>query len=107
MTLENGGTIRVSNVFTNSATNAAFVNTNNTFEYNGVNQTITPFTYYHLTLSGTGTKTVNANQQADGNVTQQSGTALQVTGAVTNWQILGNLETQPAFTNDGVINIGN
>jgi hypothetical protein len=107
LTLANGGTIRVANTFTNSATNVTYVNTNNTFEYNGSSQTITPFTYYHLTLSGSGTKTINTNMQTNGNVVHQSGTSVQVTSAVTSWQIDGDLTTNTGFVNDGVITVGN
>ena len=108
MTLPNGGTIRVAGAFTNSATAVTFTNTNNTFEYNGtIAQTVTPFTYYHLTLSGGGAKTVNADQTANGDVIQQSGTALTVTNAVTNWQIDGSLTTQTNFIDNGTITVGN
>jgi hypothetical protein len=107
ITLANGGTIRVATAFTNSASLVTFVNTNNTFEYNGAGaQTITPFTYYHLTLSGGGAKSVMASQIANGNVIQQAGTPLTVNGSVA-WQIDGSLTTQTNFTNNGDITIGN
>jgi fibronectin-binding autotransporter adhesin len=61
VTFINGGTIRVSGVFTPTATTTTYVVTNNTFEYNGSGaQTVTAFTYHDLILSNTGAKTLLA-----------------------------------------------
>ena len=61
VTFVNGGTVRVSNVFTPTATTTTYVVTGNTFEYNGSGaQTITAFTYNNLILSNAGAKTVLA-----------------------------------------------
>lgn len=61
VTFENGGTVRVSNVFTPTATTTTYVVTGNTFEYNGSGaQTITAFTYNNLIISNAGAKTVLA-----------------------------------------------
>jgi hypothetical protein len=107
ITLASDDTIRVAGTFTNSVNNTNIVNTGGTFNYNSSSpQTVTPFLYNNLTLSGGGAKTVNANQTADGNVVQQPGTTLTVTNAVTNWQIDGSLTTQTNFTNNGDITIG-
>jgi hypothetical protein len=45
--------------------------------------------------------------QTNGNVVHQSGTSVQVTSAVTSWQIDGDLTTNTGFVNDGVITVGN
>lgn len=61
VTFVSGGTIRVANVFTPTATTTTYVVTGNTFEYNGSGaQTITAFTYNNLIISNAGTKTVLA-----------------------------------------------
>jgi len=61
VTFVNGGTIRVSGVFTPTATTTTYVVTGNTFEYNGSGaQTITAFTYNNLIISNAGAKTVLA-----------------------------------------------
>ncbi len=105
--LENGNYIRVAGAFVNSASLYNVINTNNTFEYNGSTaQTVTPFTYNNLILSGSGAKTVSSSQTANGNVTQQAGTALTIDGIVV-WQIDGLLSTQTNFINNGEIIIGN
>jgi hypothetical protein len=107
ITLINDDTIRVAGVFTNTATNVTFVNTNNTFEYNGNSpQTVTPFAYYNLIFDGSGAKTVDASQIANGDVIQQTGTVVTVSGSVA-WQIDGSLSTNQNFVNNGDITIGN
>lgn len=61
VTFENGGTVRVSNVFTPTASNTTYVVIGNIFEYNGSgSQTITAFTYNDLILSNTASKAVLA-----------------------------------------------
>lgn len=61
VTFINGGTIRVSNVFTPTATTTSYVVTGNTFEYNGSGaQTVTAFTYNILIISNAGDKTILA-----------------------------------------------
>jgi fibronectin-binding autotransporter adhesin len=61
VTFENGGTVRVSNLFTPTTTTTTYVVTGNTFEYNGSGaQTITAFTYNNLIISNAGAKTVLA-----------------------------------------------
>ncbi len=61
VTFVNGGTIRVSNIFTPTTTNTTYVVTGNNFEYNGNSaQTITAFAYHNLIISNTGAKTVLA-----------------------------------------------
>ena len=61
VTFVSGGTIRVSGVFTPTATTTTYVVANNNFEYNGSGaQTITAFTYNNLILSNAGAKTVLA-----------------------------------------------
>ncbi len=61
VTFVNGGTVRVSNVFTPTATTTTYVVTGNTFEYNGSGaQTIAAFTYNNLIVSNAGAKTVLA-----------------------------------------------
>jgi hypothetical protein len=107
ITLVSGDTIYVANAFTNSASAATFVNTNNVFNYNGSSaQTVTAFNYYNLILSGGGAKTVSANQTTSGNVVQQVGTALTVTNAVTAWQVNGNFSVQETITNNGTVTVG-
>jgi hypothetical protein len=107
ITLSNGSVIRVAGALTNSINNTNIVNTNNTFEYNGTTaQTVIPFPYFNLTLSGSGTKTVSVSQTANGDVLQLLGTALTVDGSVV-WQIDGSLTTQVNFINNGDITIGN
>ena len=106
VTLIAGDTIFVSNLFTNSASGASFVSTNNTFYYNGSSaQTVTPFTYNTLILGGGSTKTVAASQTANGDVIQIAGTALVVDNAIV-WTIKGNLSIQDAMTNNGAITVG-
>jgi hypothetical protein len=106
LTLANADTIRVAGTFTNSATLVSFVNTNSTFEYNGSSpQTVSPFTYFNLILSGSGAKTVSDTVTANGSVTQQSGTSVTVNAAAL-WQIDGSLTTQTGFMNNGEIRIG-
>jgi hypothetical protein len=107
ITLPNSGTIRIAGTFINSATFVTFVNTNSTIEYNGSSaQTVTPFTYNNLILSGTGVKTVSASQTANGDVMQQAGTSL-IVDPVFTWQIDGSFTTQTNLTNNGDITIGN
>lgn len=61
VTFVNGGTIRVSKIFTPTVTTTTYVVTGNNFEYNGNGaQTITAFTYHNLIISNTGAKTVLA-----------------------------------------------
>ncbi len=61
ITFVNGGTIRVSGVFSPTATTTTYVVTGNTFEYNGSGaQTIAAFTYNNLIISNAGAKTVLA-----------------------------------------------
>lgn len=61
VTFVNGGTIRVSNVFTPTATTTSYVVIGNTFEYNGSGaQTISAFTYNILIISNAGDKTILA-----------------------------------------------
>jgi hypothetical protein len=107
ISLANGDTVRVAGSFANSATNAVFISTNNTFEYNGTAaQTIVPFFYNNLVLSGNGSKSLIASQTASGNVLQRSGTALTVNSGVI-WQIDGVLITDQNFVNGGEVIIGN
>lgn len=59
VTLESGGTIGVSNVFTPTTTTTTYVVANNTFDYNGGGaQTITAFTYHFLRISNGGAKSI-------------------------------------------------
>ncbi len=61
VTFVNGGTVRVSGIFSPTATTTTYVVTGNTFEYNGSGaQTIAAFTYNDLILSNAGAKTVLA-----------------------------------------------
>jgi hypothetical protein len=59
VTFVSGGTIRVSGVFSPTATTTSYVVTSNTFEYNGsVDQTIEAFTYNDLVVSNAGNKNI-------------------------------------------------
>jgi hypothetical protein len=61
VTFVNGGTIRVSKIFTPTAITTTYLVTGNNFEYDGAGaQTITAFTYHNLIISNTGSKTVLA-----------------------------------------------
>lgn len=75
----------------------------NTVEYNGAAQTVKAVTYHHLTLSGSGTKTITNLSTVNGNFTL-SGTAattnagtLAITGTLT--------ATGTTFTNDGTLTV--
>jgi hypothetical protein len=57
-----GGTVRLEGNWTNNAANVAFLNDGSTVQMTGGNQTIggsNSSNFYHLTLLGTGTKTLN------------------------------------------------
>lgn len=59
ITLVNGNTIGLIDVFTVSAINASYIVTGNTFEYKGAGaQTITDFNYNNILLSNAGVKTI-------------------------------------------------
>jgi hypothetical protein len=59
VTFVSGGTIRVSGVFSPTATTTSYVVTSNTFEYNGsIDQTIAAFTYNDLIVSNAGNKNI-------------------------------------------------
>ena len=68
----NGGTVSVSGSFTNGGVLNAMYNGPTSFVYNGGDQTVQASDeshYYHLTFSGTGTKTIqNANLNVAGDI---------------------------------------
>lgn len=68
VTLQNGGTISVSNIFTPNVTftTGNYIVTNNTFNFNGDVQNIPAFTFNNLTVSGTGNKSLNGTVQVNG-----------------------------------------
>lgn len=68
VTLSNGGTINVSNVFSPSVTftTGNYIVTNNTFNFNGDAQNIPAFTFNNLTVSGTDNKLMSGNVQVSG-----------------------------------------
>ncbi|MES2389692.1 MAG: T9SS type A sorting domain-containing protein [Bacteroidota bacterium] len=79
ITLSPTGTVAVSGTFTNTATNCAFVVTNNTFDYSsGGSQTIAPFGYNILTNTGNGPRTLSST-----GIIQISGTWSRGSGAYT------------------------
>ncbi|MCX7985031.1 MAG: hypothetical protein N3A63_09045 [Bacteroidetes bacterium] len=106
ITLLSHDTIKVSGVFTVSASNYTVVNTNSTFEYNGfTQQVVTPFAYNNLVLSGAGEKVIAANQTTTGTVEQKEGTSVTVLSNV-SWSIEGSLIAHQGFVNNGTITLG-
>lgn len=75
-----GGASSISNLLAGS--------NSNTVNYTGASQTILPITYYHLTLSGSGTETltnistINGNLTTTGTVAINAATALTIGGNV-------------------------
>jgi hypothetical protein len=80
-TLNAGGTLL-------NGTAGTFTPSTGTVNYNGVAQTVGAYTYNHLTLSGSGAKTLTGVATVNGNLTL-SGTATAASGA--NLAIGGNL----------------
>lgn len=106
ITLGTQDTIKVSGTFINTATNYTVENTQSVFEYTGsLQQTITPFSYYNLVLSGIGAKIVAATQTTYGDVEQKDGTPVTVNSDV-DWTIEGSLIAGQGFVNNGNITIG-
>ena len=71
-TLAPSGTIGIAGTFTPGSA-AGHTITGSTIDFNGGSQTIPPFTYNNLTLSGSGTKTGSGTITVSGNLTNNSG----------------------------------
>lgn len=99
-------TIKVAGTFTVSATNYGVDATGSVFEYNGDNlQTVTPFSYNNLVLSGAGEKVVAASQTVNGTIEQKQGTPVTVNSGV-DLIVGGNVIAHNGFVNNGTITIG-
>lgn len=110
LTINNGTTlllgdnsaVSISGTVTNSGTWRAVIAGKTTVEYNGGNQTVvvpnsTTNRYYHLILSGTGTKTMPATAlQIVGDFTL-SGTATVTAGAAMTFSGSMNINNSPLF----------
>lgn len=99
-TLASSGTIGISGTFTKGS--GTYTVTGSTVDYNGAGQTVAAINYNNLTLSGSGTKTMQTGTTSIGGNFTLSGTAsastadnLAVTGATT---LNGGSLTQGAFT---------
>lgn len=82
--------------FTNSSNATYTIGASGTFEYNGSGQTVyaVPSTNYeNLTISGSGTKTLNSNISVDGTLTVKSGATLALSSF--------NLGTPSALSMEG------
>ncbi|MFC5269461.1 beta strand repeat-containing protein [Adhaeribacter terreus] len=73
------GIVGVAATFNPSATNVTWATTGNTLDFTGTTQTIPVFPYNDLTISGSGTKTLDGNITIPGNLTM-NGSILE-TGA--------------------------
>jgi hypothetical protein len=87
-TVNVGGTITGGGI-TSTAGGGAAAPTSGTVNYNGTNQTVGAYNYYHLTLSNNGTKTLQASTTNIGGNLTLSGTASTTT--VVGLTIAGNL----------------
>ena len=95
MTLSNGATLKIGGTATipsNYTTHS--IGSTSTIEYDGSTQTVGSLNssqdYGHLTISGSGTKTLAANTTVSGNLTCNSGTNLTV-GAGENLTVSGTI----------------
>jgi hypothetical protein len=94
ITLVNGGVIGIAGALNATATftSGAFINTNNTINYNGTGtQTINAFSYYHLTSSSTGTRVLPNSSTVNiaGNFTPGTN-IFTVTGSTVNFNGTGS-----------------
>ncbi len=83
------GTIGVAGTFTKGTASGHTI-TGSTFNFNGGSQSVPAFTYYNLTLSGSGTKTLGGNITVNNNLSMLSGSladngyTLTAKGNITN-----------------------
>lgn len=72
--------------------------TNSTVRYEGSNQTLSNETYYNLSTSGSGIKTLSGAVTVNGNLTIGSSTTLDVSASNYNINISGNWTNNGTFT---------
>jgi|GEM_PF-1324045 len=92
ITFTGAGTLNLAGAFLNSSNGTLTTATGSTVNYNGATQTVGDFTYYNLTLSGSGTKdlsiqntvtTINNNFVLSGTVTAAPVSNLTIGGGAT------------------------
>lgn len=98
ITFTGAGLLKVGGSFTTGAFNAA---TGCTVEYNGANQTIAPYHYYHLTTNGSGSKTVQATQLIDGNLSIGLNTTFDFGSSTHTVTVSGDLDGEGTLKMNG------
>ncbi|QMU30932.1 choice-of-anchor D domain-containing protein [Adhaeribacter radiodurans] len=106
-------TLKISEVFSPVAVGVSYTTTTTTIEFNGGEQTIPPFNYYNLVISGTGDKLLgesfivgnNVNMVANNIITESNflilGTAATITGEAEGRYVVGNLSVNRIIDNAG------
>ncbi len=95
VTLNNSGIIGISGIFSPTDTTTTYIVTGSTVDFNGTtNQQIPAFSYHHLVLGGSNTKTANGAVTVNGNLTVNS----NFTAGSFSHVLAGNL------VNNGTIN---
>ena len=130
VTVTNNGAITVANITGNNSATSIWVNAANstlnisgpllatgtltatanpnTVNYNGAAQTVKATTYHHLTLSGSGGKTVSGVVTANGNLTANNNVAFSTANSVNvggNWSVDGTFSQTAGtttFTGGGI-----
>lgn len=84
----------------NGKTKSVTLPSTGSYEFNGVTQSMTglPGTVNNLTLSGSGTKTLNGSKTINGNLIIGTGTTLDVTTSNYNINLAGNWTNNGTFT---------
>lgn len=106
-TMQGNGTYNVSGVFTNTGT---FNPGTSTFVFNGSGaQTISPFTFYHLTLSNAGAKTAGGPLTVSGDLTMNGAASFDAGTSLThnfagNWIVNTSAGTPLTYTTSSTVN---
>jgi hypothetical protein len=103
--------VHIANAFILNATSLSYVTTGSTIDYddNGPQTVVTAsgFSYYNLSFSYGGTKTISASSTltAGGNVTINPGATLSIP-STSILNVTGTFKPDGALVNTGVINVG-
>jgi len=100
-----GGTTTITGTLSITGATADALTNSSIIEYSSSGaQTVTPMTYFDLTFTGGGTKTIFGVVTANNNVVTNTGSVIVIDAAGT-LVIHGDLDNSGNFTNNGILNI--